>query len=104
LEWNPTAAVTVVLASAGYPEEPKIGREISGITAIPNTHIFHAGTTVEAGRLISTGGRVLAITGVGPDLASARSNSYQALTGINLAGSHYRKDIALKASINENGA
>lgn len=104
LEWNPIAAVTVVLASAGYPEEPKTGREISGITAIPNAHIFHAGTAVEAGHLISTGGRVLAITGVGPDLASARNNSYQALTRINLAGSHYRKDIALKASINENGA
>lgn len=104
LEWSTDAAVTVVLASEGYPESPVTGREIRGIPAQPDAYIFHAGTREESGELLSSGGRVLAVTGIGVDLSTARSASYNALAQITLAGSHYRKDIALKASMIEKGA
>jgi phosphoribosylamine--glycine ligase len=104
LEWSSHSAVTVVLASEGYPENPRTGLVIEGLSDQSDAIIFHAGTKESSGELISHGGRVLAITGVGSDLESARSNSYAALSKISLAGSHYRKDIALKASINEKGA
>ena len=104
LEWAPLSAVTVVLASEGYPENPRTGLVIDGISDQPEAIIFHAGTKESSGELISHGGRVLAVTGVGSDLENARSNSYAALAKISLAGSHYRKDIALQASINEKGA
>ena len=104
LKWSSDSAVTVVLASEGYPQEPQIGREITGIQESTNTRIFHSGTKFESGRLLSSGGRVLAVTGIGASLASARERSYTAIANISLSGSHYRKDIALKASINEKGA
>ena len=104
LEWSSDSAVTVVLASEGYPESPATGREIHGISTEPNVNIFHAGTREDSGKLLSSGGRVLAVTGIGPDLHSARTASYNALSHITLAGSHYRKDIALKASMIEKGA
>jgi len=104
LEWSSDSAVSVVLASEGYPQEPITGREISGISESANVHVFHAGTTSDSGRLVSSGGRVLAITGIGENLESARAHCYEVISKISLAGSHYRKDIALKASINEKGA
>jgi phosphoribosylamine--glycine ligase len=104
LEWSNEAAVTVVLASEGYPESPVINREIGGISSEPGTYVFHAGTREESGQLLSSGGRVLAVTGIGPDLHLARSASYRALSQITLKGSHYRNDIALKASMIGKGA
>lgn len=104
LEWSADSAVTVVLASEGYPEQPAVGRAITGTTNAKDALIFHAGTREESGHLLSAGGRVLAVTGVGSDLATARAKSYAALAKVSLAGSHYRKDIALKASINEKEA
>ena len=98
LQWSSEQAVTIVLASEGYPERPQIGREINGITESPNAVIFHAGTVQAGEGLHSAGGRVFAVTGLGADLATARENGYRALTQISLAGSHYRKDIALTAS------
>ena len=86
------------------PQQPVTGREITGITERTDTYIFHAGTKSDSGRLLSSGGRVLAVTGIGANLERARSHCYEALAKITLAGSHYRKDIALKASINEKGA
>lgn len=104
LEWSTDAAVAVVLASEGYPESPITGREVRGISDEPNTYVFHAGTREDSGLLRSAGGRVLAVTGIGPDLSTARSASYQAISQITMQGSHYRKDIALKASMIEKGA
>jgi len=104
LEWSPHSAVTVVLASEGYPENPHMDRVIEGIPDQPGVIVFHAGTRESSGNLISHGGRVLAVTGIGSNLESARSNSYAAISKISLAGGHYRKDIALKASIKEKGA
>lgn len=104
LQWSSQSAVTVVLASEGYPENPQTGRQIRGISPHEDTFVFHAGTKENSGELLSNGGRVLAVTGVGPDLVSARMNSYDAISKISLAGGQYRKDIALQASINEKGA
>ena len=101
LEWSQDAAVTVVLASEGYPESPKLGEPITGVDRshiIEDTYIFHAGTTMRDGILHSSGGRVLTVTGMGKDLATARSKAYEVISGITLRGSHYRKDIALTAS------
>ena len=99
LQWSEQEAVTIVLASEGYPERPTTGREITGPTESTDAFIFHAGTKNEDGKLHSSGGRVFAVTGLGSDLNSARENSYRVISQISLKGSHYRKDIALAASI-----
>lgn len=101
LEWSTKSAVTVVLASEGYPSSPVVGEPIMGITTLPHTAVFHAGTTLKDGVLHSSGGRVLTVTGLGDDLSDARAKAYEVISGISLRGSHYRSDIALKASVDE---
>jgi phosphoribosylamine--glycine ligase len=97
LNWRDESAVTIVLASEGYPESPKTGSEIS-LPARSDAFIYHAGTTSTNGRLISSGGRVLTVTGLGKNLTEARSQAYQTLKTVTLDKSFYRSDIALKAS------
>ncbi len=103
LDWSNDSAVTVVLASQGYPSAPIVGEAITGITAIPNSFVFHAGTQIRDGVLHSAGGRVLAVTGLGSDLTEARDVAYRTISRISLPGSHYRSDIALNASVAEKG-
>ena len=103
LDWSEESAVTVVLASEGYPTNPKIGEPITGVAVIPNSYVFHAGTEIKEKALISSGGRVLAVTGLGSDLTEARDVAYRAISRISLPGSHYRSDIALNASVAEKG-
>ena len=99
LDWAPESAVTVVLAAEGYPTGPKLGDPITGLESVENATIFYAGTTLKDGSLLSSGGRVLTITGVGENLGTARSKAYEAIAKIGLRGSHYRHDIALTASL-----
>jgi phosphoribosylamine--glycine ligase len=95
LRWRNGAAVTVVVAAAGYPEAPRVGDPVSGADA---DGVLHAGTAVDPeGRVISSGGRVLAVTATGPDLATARAAAYEKVAGIGLEGAHWRTDIALAA-------
>jgi phosphoribosylamine--glycine ligase len=95
LEWRPGAAVTVVLAAAGYPGAPRTGDPITG-TDVPGA--IHAGTVRhDDGRLFSAGGRVLCATATGANLADARTAAYDLLAGIDLPGGQYRTDIALAA-------
>ena len=103
LEWYPESAVTVVLASEGYPQSPKTNGVISSIPEIPSTQIFHAGTSTGPSGLVSAGGRVLTVTGSGSDLTEARDRAYRAISQITLEGSFYRTDIALNASVAEKG-
>jgi phosphoribosylamine--glycine ligase len=103
LDWSHESAVTVVLASQGYPANPVTGEPITGINEISGAKIFHAGTTLRDGVVHSSGGRVLAVTGTGEDLTEARNSAYRVISGITLAGSHYRSDIALNASVAEKG-
>ncbi len=97
LNWRDESAVTVVLASEGYPESPKTGSVISLPEASP-AFIYHAGTASSEGRLLSSGGRVLTVTGVGKTLSDARNQAYQTISNVTLDKSFYRSDIALKAS------
>ena len=101
LQWRDESAVTVVLAAEGYPHSVKTGGEISGISNLADTYIFHAGTTRKDGALLSSGGRVITATGMGADLSAARATAYRAISAIELTGSFYRSDIALTASITE---
>ena len=102
LQWRDEAAVTVVLAANGYPSEAKVGDEISEIPELAEVSIFHAGTKLN-GPLVSAGGRVLSVTGMGANLTEARNKAYRAISKIKLKGSFYRNDIALNASIAEQG-
>ncbi|MEV0713033.1 phosphoribosylamine--glycine ligase [Nocardia aurea] len=99
--WRDGAAVTVVVAAENYPGRPRIGDVITGAEdSAQNTasSVLHAGTESRAdGALVSAGGRVLSVVGVGADLTEARVNAYERIARIKLAGSHYRTDIGLAA-------
>ncbi len=103
LEWKSDSAVTVVLAAEGYPSAPKSGGSISSVPSIDNVQIFHAGTVNNGQGLVASGGRVLAVTGIGSDLTEARDRAYRSISQISLPGSFYRSDIALNASVAEKG-
>ncbi|MEJ6574545.1 MAG: phosphoribosylamine--glycine ligase [Actinomycetes bacterium] len=103
LEWSADSAVTVVLASEGYPANPVLGEVITGIQTNQSSYVFQAGTELRDGLLHSSGGRVLTVTGLGSDLTQARDAAYRTISRISLAGSHYRSDIALNASVAEKG-
>jgi len=99
LEWDPRAAVTLVLASAGYPESPRTGDPISGLDAVaPGIEVTHAGTRRrEDGTIVTAGGRVLNVTALGDDVAAARAAAYAAADKIQFDGRQLRLDIALRA-------
>ena len=98
LEWSTDAAVTVVLASEGYPATPRLGDPITGVDSVVGADIYQAGTVLKDEILHSAGGRVLSVTGVAGDLTAARLKAYEGIAKISLRGSHYRRDIALAAS------
>jgi len=98
LAWSSDAAVTVVLAAAGYPNTPRTGDPITGIASVQSAFVYQAGTALKDGVLHSAGGRVLSVTGIGADLAAARSEAYAGISQITLQGAHYRGDIALAAT------
>lgn len=94
LRWQDGAAITVVLAAAGYPTNPATGEEIRGAEG---PEILHAGTEEVDGKIISTGGRVLNVVGTGKDLQEARENAYARIKEIEMEGGFYRSDIGLAA-------
>jgi phosphoribosylamine--glycine ligase len=101
VEWDPRPAVCVVLCSGGYPGKYETGKPITGIAeaeAIPDVKVFHAGTKIDdKGRVVTDGGRVLGVTALGSDLATAKARAYEAVQRIQFSGMHYRTDIADKA-------
>jgi phosphoribosylamine---glycine ligase len=99
IEWDARPAVTVVMASGGYPDKYETGKAISGLTAAgsDDVQIFHAGTRRENGEIVTSGGRVLAVTALGETVAAARTRAYDAVSRIHFEGCHYRRDIALSA-------
>ena len=100
LNWKDQAAVTVVMAAAGYPGKPELGAQISGLedAASQGAQVFHAGTALDhTGNVTVNGGRVLSVTTIGNDLADARRRAYQAVETIKFVGEHHRSDIALAA-------
>ena len=99
LEWAPETAVTLVLASAGYPDAPRTGDPIAGLDAVPaGIDVMHAGTKRgEDGAIVTAGGRVLNVTALGADAAAARAAAYAAADAIQFDGRQMRQDIALRA-------
>jgi phosphoribosylamine--glycine ligase len=97
-EWDRRAALGVVLAAAGYPEDPRRGDAISGLdAALPDVKVFHAGTGLQNGRIVVTGGRVLCVTALGDSLKQAQRAAYAAIAGIHFDGMQYRTDIGHRA-------
>jgi phosphoribosylamine--glycine ligase len=99
LRWYDEAALCVVMAARGYPDDPQRGSEIRGLDAAasdPETKIFHAGTRHDGDRLLADGGRVLGVTALGRDLAAARDRAYRAVDKIDWPEGFCRRDIGLR--------
>lgn len=97
---RPGAAVTVVIAAEGYPGRPRTGDAISGLEDLADVDdviVFHAGTTLVQGAPTTSGGRVLAVTGMGADLSGAAKRAYEAVQAISWPGAHHRRDIGWRA-------
>ena len=106
LQWNEGAALCVVMASGGYPGSYQKGKEIQGLeelTGEEDVFIFHAGTALKDGKVITAGGRVLGVTGWGNDIGKAREKTYQAVERIKFENMYYRKDIGARALKREDG-
>jgi phosphoribosylamine--glycine ligase len=100
LEWDPRAAVCVVMASEGYPESYAKGFPIRGLdeaAKVPDAKVFHAGTTLQGGQVLTSGGRVLGVTALGESIAKAKLQAYTAVKCIRWDGAWCRKDISDKA-------
>jgi phosphoribosylamine--glycine ligase len=100
IKWDTRPAVTVVMASGGYPGKYESGKSISGLeeaAKLEDVRIFHAGTKRNGGDIKTAGGRVLAVTALGSTFEAARSRSYEAVSRIDFENCHYRRDIALDA-------
>jgi phosphoribosylamine--glycine ligase len=103
IEWYARAAVTVVLASGGYPGKYETGQTVSGLddaAKLEDVRIFHAGTKSANGDVKTAGGRVFAVTALGSTLGAARARAYEAVSRIHFENCHYRRDIALGDSRN----
>jgi phosphoribosylamine--glycine ligase len=99
--WTDDACVAVVLAGGGYPGSYETGVPIEGLDEVANmrgVEVFHAGTARLKGRVVTAGGRVLAVSALGSDLTAARARAYEAVARIRFEGMHYRTDIADRAS------
>lgn len=100
LKWRPESAVCVVMASGGYPGSYEKGKIITGLekaAARKGVMVFHAGTAIKDGKVVTDGGRVLGVTGTGPEIAAAIDNAYAAVHDIYFEGAHYRRDIGARA-------
>ncbi|MBI5966508.1 MAG: phosphoribosylamine--glycine ligase [Deltaproteobacteria bacterium] len=100
VDWEDRATVCVVMASGGYPGSYEKGKVISGLeeaAKVPDTFIFHAGTSLKDGKVVTNGGRVLGVTALGKEIREAIAKAYEVVRKISWDGAHYRKDIGQKA-------
>jgi len=100
LRWDPRPAVCVVMAAEGYPGSYRKGDAIRGLDEadkLSDVKVFHAGTALKDGQVVTAGGRVLGVTGLGENIAGAKLNAYRAVKAIRWSGAWCRKDIADKA-------
>ncbi|MDP3307427.1 phosphoribosylamine--glycine ligase [Methylotenera sp.] len=96
--WDRRTALGVVMASANYPDTPRLGDEITGLPKnLEDAQVFHAGTTLKDGKVLTSGGRVLCVTTLGETVKFAQSRAYQILEEIKFNGAQYRKDIGFRA-------
>jgi len=99
-EWDPQPAVCVVMASEGYPDKYEVGQPIRGLeeaARLPDVKVFHAGTELRDGQVVTRGGRVLGVTALGPSVSKAKLQAYTAVKNIRFSGAWCRKDISDKA-------
>ncbi len=97
-QWDHRFALGVVMASANYPESPKLGDEITGLPKnLQDAHVFHAGTTLKDGKVVTSGGRVLCVTALGETVKFAQQQAYRIAEQIHFDGAQYRKDIGYRA-------
>ncbi len=100
IEWKPEAAVCIVMASGGYPGNYEKGNVISGLEKAAGhkgVMVFHSGTSLKDGKVVTDGGRVLGVTGLGPVIAAAIDNAYAGVREISFEGAHFRGDIGARA-------
>ena len=99
IQWDDRACTCVIMASGGYPKSYPKGLEISGLEngQLDGVTVYHAGTTIKDGKLVTSGGRVLGVTALGDTLEDALKKSYDAVDKIKFENAHYRKDIGQKA-------
>jgi phosphoribosylamine---glycine ligase len=100
IKWKQDSAVCVVMASGGYPGKYEKGREIRGLenaAKMGNVTVFHAGTAFKDGKIVTDGGRVLGVTGLGPVVAAAIDHAYKGVREITFEGAHFRRDIGARA-------
>jgi phosphoribosylamine--glycine ligase len=98
VEWDRRVALGVVIAAAGYPDNPRKGEEITGLPrAGDDFHVFHAGTALAGGKVVVNGGRVLCVTALGDTVRVAQRRAYEIAEGIRFAGRQMRRDIGFRA-------
>jgi phosphoribosylamine--glycine ligase len=98
VEWDRRTALGVVMASANYPDTPKLGDEITGLPSdLNDAHVFHAGTALQGEQVVTSGGRVLCVTALGETVKFAQQQAYQIVDGIQFKGAQYRTDIGYRA-------
>lgn len=96
IKWKEEKSLCVILASKGYPGEYEKDKEISGIDKVKDVILFHAGTKIKDGKILTDGGRVIGITGIDKNMEKLREKVYKAAETIEFEGKHYRKDIGLE--------
>jgi phosphoribosylamine--glycine ligase len=100
IKWKPESAVCVIMASGGYPGKYEKGKEIKGLenaAGHKNVMVFHSGTSMKNSKIVTDGGRVLGVTGLGAVVAEAIDNAYAGVREISFDGAHYRRDIGARA-------
>jgi phosphoribosylamine--glycine ligase len=107
LRWSDSAAIAVVMAASGYPDAPARGGEINGLeraAAVPDVHVFHAGTEQDTeGRIKAVGGRVLTVCATGATVQQARDRAYEAVDRIDWPTGFCRRDVGWRALLDRNG-
>jgi phosphoribosylamine--glycine ligase len=93
IKFNPKTAATVMLVSGGYPGSYEKGKEILGCETVKNSQVFHAGTKMKDGKLVTDGGRVIAVTALGDDISLALAAALQDANKITFDGAYHRRDI-----------
>ena len=95
LEIDPRSASTVMSVSEGYPEKYEKGHWVKGVSEVKDALVFHSGTSIEGNKILTAGGRVITVTGMGDNMSDALKKSYEGLLKISFKGMYYRKDIGL---------
>jgi len=95
MEWDDSPAATIVAASGGYPESYDKGKSITGLDQVDGALVFHAGTKLADGDIVTSGGRVLAVTALADNMEQALKKAYKELAKLSFDGCYYRSDIGI---------